>query len=172
MDTTQELTDEESFEWLRPRMDGFRNYAEPGYAVGVPAEQLFLDRAALLNLSAPEWTALVGGLRALDANWDGGRHGIFTDRPGVLTNDFFTTLTSMQYRWDPADDGDTFALVDRETGQTAYSATRCDLIFGSNLQLRNIAQHFAAADGHERFVATFVASWNKVMMADRYDVAT
>ena len=169
VDTTAELTDEESFEWLRPRADGFRNYAEEGYAQGVPLEQLFLDRAALLNLTAPEWTALVGGLRVLDTNWDRSRTGVFTDRVGVLTNDFFTTLTSMDYRWE-TNDGESFDLVDRESGETAYTASRCDLVFGSNAQLRNIAEHFAAGDGHERFVTTFVAAWDKVMMADRYDV--
>ena len=170
-DTTPELTDEDSFEWLRPRVDGFRNYAEEGYADGVALEHLFLDRAALLGLTAPEWTALVGGLRVLDTNWDGSRHGVFTDRVGVLTNDFFTTLTSMDYRWDTSD-GEMFELVSRDGGEVVHTATRCDLVFGSDAQLRNIAEHFAASDGHERFVSVFVAAWDKVMMADRYDVAS
>jgi len=168
-DTTQELTDEASFEWLRPRVDGFRNYAEAGYANGVSHEALFLDRAALLNLSAPEWTALVGGLRVLGTNWDGSAQGVLTQQVGKLTNDFFTTLTSMEYRWE-TEGGDSFTLVRRADDEAAYTATRCDLVFGSDAQLRNIAEHFAATDGNERFVRTFVAAWDKVMMADRYDV--
>ena len=171
MDTTDELTDAESFEWLRPVVDGFRNYRDAEVRFGVPDEQLFLDRAALLTLTAPEWTALAGGLKVLGIDHDGSSHGLFTDRPGVLTNDFFRTLTSMDHEWKPRDASErAFDIVDRETGETRYIATRCDLIFGANAQLRHTAEVYAADDGHARLVHDFVAAWHKVMMLDRYDV--
>ncbi|RYY13282.1 MAG: catalase-peroxidase, partial [Alphaproteobacteria bacterium] len=171
MDTTQEHTDVEQFNWLQPVSDGFRNYHRTDIGYNVPSEQIFLDRAALLSLSAPEWTALTGGLRVLDVNWDGSKHGVFTDRPGVLTSDFFKHLTTMDLEWEKADaQGSSFALNDRETGQTKFTGTRCDLIFGSNSQLRQVAEVYAADDGHGRLVHDFVAAWHKVMMLDRYDV--
>ena len=175
MDTTDALTDADSFEWLRPVVDGFRNYVDPNFdAVNVAdlsPEQLFLDRADLLALSAPEWVVLTGGLRALGANWDGSSDGIFTDRVGALTNDFFTVLTSMDYEWKKADEqGSRFTLVARDGGDARFEATRCDLIFGANSQLRAIAEVYAAADGQARFVRDFVKVWDKVMMLDRYDV--
>ena len=169
MDTSAEFTSEEMFEWLRPVSDGFRNYHEDGF--DVPAERLFLDRAALMRLSAPEWTVLTGGLRALDTNWDGSRDGVLTDRPGALTNDFFVNLCSMDLEWKPVDhDHHRFELRDRDGGEVRYTATRSDLVFGANAQLRNIAELYASDDGRERFVTDFVAAWDKVMMLDRYDV--
>jgi len=171
MDATQELTDVESFEWLKPVSDGFRNYHNDAVGYKVKPERIFLDRAHLLTLTAPEWTALVGGLRALDQNWDRSKYGVFTDRPGVLTNDFFRVLTSMDYEWKPTDDREMlFNIDDRETGETKFTATRCDLIFGSNAELRQVAEVYGADDGHERMVKDFAAAWDKVMMLDRFDV--
>ena len=173
-DTTQALTDIEMFDWLKPVADGFRNYLDDQFddiSQGIAPEQMFLDKALLLSLTAPEWVALVGGLRAMNANHDGSSYGIFTDRVGVLTNDFFTVLTSMDYEWKRADaNGMIFVLEDRQTGQTRFTATRADLVFGSNTQLRTVAEVFAGADGHERFLRTFVRAWNKMMMLDRFDV--
>ncbi|MCK5932060.1 MAG: catalase/peroxidase HPI [Fulvimarina manganoxydans] len=172
MDTTQELTDVEQFDWLQPVSDGFRNYHRDDIVYSVAPEQLFLDRAALLSLTAPQWTALVGGLRVLGTNWDGSKHGVFTDRPGVLSNDFFLALTDMSMEWRKADEaGMRFTLNDRESGTERFTATRCDLIFGSNAQLRQIVEVYAGSDGHGRFVKDFVAAWTKVMMLDRYDLA-
>ncbi len=132
---------------------------------------MFLDKAHLLALSAPEWVALVGGLRVLGANHDGSADGVFTDRVGVLSNDFFTTLTSMDYDWTKLDEtGLRFSLNDRATGQSRFQATRCDLVFGANGQLRAVAEVYAGSDGHDRFVRDFVKAWDKVMMLDRYDV--
>ena len=173
-DTTQELTDIEMFTWLKPVADGFRNYLDADFnkiSQGVAPEELFLDKAQLLSLTSPEWVALVGGLRAMNANYDGSRHGIFTDREGVLTNDFFAVLTSTDYEWKKSDSrGMTFWLTDRTTGKNRYSATRADLLFGSNSQLRAVAEVYAGNDGHKRFVKAFVKAWDKVMMLDRYDV--
>ncbi len=173
-DTTQALTDVEMFNWLRPVADGFRNYLDPRFAEiaqDVSPEEMFLDKARLLSLTAPEWVALVGGLRAMNANYDGSVHGIFTSRPGVLTNDFFTVLTSMDYEWKKADEtAMTFTLEDRATGEAAFTATRADLLFGSNSQLRAVAEIYAGPDGHARFVKAFVKVWHKVMMLDRFDV--
>ena len=174
-DTTQALTDIEMFDWLKPVADGFRNYLDDHYdtiAGGLAPEQMFLDKALLLSLTAPEWVALAGGLRAMNANHDGSTHGIFTDRVGVLTNDFFTVLTSMDYEWKKADQNAMFfTLDDRATGQTRFTATRADLVFGSNAQLRAVSEVFAGQDGQAFFVKTFVRAWNKVMMLDRFDVA-
>ena len=173
-DTTQELTDIEMFTWLKPVADGFRNYLDDGFAEisqGVAPEELFLDKAQLLSLTAPEWVALVGGLRAMNANHDGSAHGIFTDRVGVLTNDFFTVLTSMDFEWTKADaQGMAFSLDDRATGESRFTATRADLVFGANSQLRAVAEVYAGRDGHQRFLKAFVKAWDKVMMLDRYDV--
>ncbi len=174
VDTTQELTDIEMTEWLKPIVDGFRNYADDTFqrvSLGVAPEEFFLDKANLLTLSAPEWTVLTGGLRALNANHDGSTRGIFTDKVGVLTNDFFVNLTDTELVWEKADDaGTTFALRTRETGETKFTATRNDLVFGSNSQLRSIVDVYAGSDGHERFVKDFVKAWDKVMMLDRFDV--
>ncbi|WP_027172107.1 catalase/peroxidase HPI [Methylobacterium sp. 10] len=174
VDTTQELTDIEMFQWLKPVVDGFRNYVDDGFGAMAPSlspEEMFLDKANLLTLTAPEWVVLTGGLRALNANHDGSNRGIFTDRVGVLTTDFFRTLTDTNLVWEKADAaGTTFALKDRETGQAKFDATRNDLVFGSNAQLRNIVDAYAGSDGQSRFVADFVRVWDKVMMLDRYDV--
>ncbi|MCC9654573.1 catalase/peroxidase HPI [Rhodopirellula halodulae] len=171
MDTTQEWTDEASFEWLKPVVDGFRNYRNDQVTYKVPPEHLFLDKAHLLKLTAPEWTALSGGLKVLNVNHDGSAHGVFTETPGRLTNDFFRVLTSMEVQWEPqSDDELLFDIKDRETGETKYTATRCDLVFGSNAQLRQVAEVYAADDGHERLVNDFVQAWHKVMMLDRFDV--
>jgi len=171
MDTTQELTDIEAFDYLQPVSDGFKNYHNDKIGYRVPSERIFLDRAQLLTLSAPEWTVLVGGLRVLDQNYDHSKHGVFTDRPGELSNDFFQVLTSMDYEWVPQGENEMlFNINERKSGTTKYTATRCDLIFGSNAQLRNIAEVYAADDGQERFVKDFVSAWNKVMMLDRFDV--
>ncbi len=173
-DTTQELTDIEMTNWLKPVVDGFRNYTDEKFAEiskGVAPEELFLDKAQLLTLTAPEWVALVGGLRVMGANYDGSNDGIFTDRVGTLTNDFFTVLTSMDYEWKKKDAaGMTFTLDDRATGATRYKALRSDLVFGSNSQLRAVAEVYASKDGHARFVKDFVRVWDKVMMLDRFDV--
>lgn len=173
-DTTQELTDVEMSNWLKPVVDGFRNYTDENFAEiskGVAPEELFLDKAQLLTLSAPEWVALVGGLRVVAANYDGSPNGIFTERVGTLSNDFFKVVTSMDYEWKKDDAlGMAFSLVDRATGELRFKALRSDLIFGSNSGLRAVAEVFASNDGLPRFVAAFVAVWNKVMMLDRFDV--
>ncbi|NEU12717.1 catalase/peroxidase HPI [Methylobacterium sp. BTF04] len=173
VDTRQDLTDIEMFEWLKPVVDGFRNFvADDAAAITrVSPEELFLDRAYLYSLTAPEWVALVGGLRALGANHDGSQHGIFTDRVGVLSNDFFVNLTSVDLEWRKSDEtAMTFALVDRDSGEARFTATRCDLVFGSNSQLRSVAEVYASSDGEARFAKDFVTVWNKMMMLDRYDV--
>jgi catalase-peroxidase len=173
-DTTQELTDIEMFDWLKPVVDGFRNYADeqlPEIAQHVAPEELFLDKAQLLTLTAPEWVALVGGLRAMGSNYDGSANGIFTDTVGVLTTDFFTVLTSMDFEWKKLDEkGMRFSLDDRETGEPRFTATRSDLIFGSNSQLRAVAEVYASEGGHARFLRDFVTVWDKIMMLDRFDV--
>ncbi len=174
VDTTQELTDIEMFEWLKPVADGFRNYVDDGFgqmARTVSPEELFLDKVNLMTLTAPEWAVLTAGLRALNANHDCGPHGVFTDRVGVLSPDFFRAVTDTDLVWEQADpDGMTFTLKDRASGQAKYRATRSDLVFGSNAQLRNIADAYAGSDGAARFVRDFVRVWDKVMMLDRYDV--
>ena len=171
MDTTQELTDGESFEWLRPVVDGFRNFIDGGVTLQIDPEHVFLDRAAMLSLSAPQWTALAGGLKTIGINADGSRDGCFTDDRESLSNDFFEVVTSMDYVWKSSDDADgRFDLVRRDDGAEAFTATRCDLIFGVNAQLRGIAEVYASSDGHRRFVQDFVAAWHKVMMLDRFDV--
>jgi catalase-peroxidase len=169
VDTTDELTDADSFDVLEPIADGFRNYAEKPYAVS--AEELLLDKAQLLTLSAPEMTVLVGGLRTLNANFEGAQHGVFTQTPGVLTNDFFVNVTDMSIDWKPTtDSAELFEGRDRATGNLKWTATRVDLIFGSNSQLRALAEVYASDDAKEKFVVDFVAAWNKVMEADRFDI--
>lgn len=169
-DASQEWTDVESFEVLEPIADGFRNYVK-GKA-GVCAEHLLVDKAQLLTLTVPEMTVLIGGMRALKANWDNSDYGVFTDKPGVLTNDFFVNLFDMNTEWKAADESkETFDGFDRKTGKLKYKATRVDLIIGSNSELRAVAEIYASSDGKEKFVTDFVAAWNKVMMLDRFDLA-
>ncbi|MDT8341851.1 MAG: catalase/peroxidase HPI [Longimicrobiales bacterium] len=168
-DATEAQTDAESFAVLEPIADGFRNYARGGCAV--PAEELLVDRAQLLTLTAPEMTVLVGGMRALDANFERTQDGVFTDRPGVLTNDFFVNLLDMATEWAPtSEERERFEGRDRESGELRWTGTRVDLVFGSNSQLRALAEAYAQDDRREAFVHDFVAAWNKVMMLDRFDV--
>jgi catalase-peroxidase len=169
-DASQEQTDMESFAALEPRADGFRNYV--GKASRLPVEYLLLDRANLLTLSAPEMTALVGGLRVLGANYDESKLGVLTATPGVLTNDFFVNLLDMGTTWHPtAEDATTFEGRDAGTGEVRWTGSRADLVFGSNSELRALAEVYASDDAKEKFVADFVAAWNKVMNADRFDLA-
>lgn len=170
VDATAEHTDTESFSYLEPLADGFRNYVKQ--PAPCPAEHLIVDKAQLLKLSVPEMTVLVGGLRALNANWDGSDYGVLTDIPGMLTNDFFVNLLDMRYDWSPADSAkETFTGRDRSTGNARWRATRVDLIFGSNSELRALAETYACDDAKEKFVRDFVAAWNKVMNLDRFDLA-
>ena len=169
-DTTQDKTDVAAFAVLEPIADGFRNYLRKQYAV--PSEALFVDKAQLLTLTAPEMTVLVGGMRALNANYGGTKHGIFTDRPESLTNDFFLNLLDMNNEWKPTSNaGETFEIRDRKTGTVKWTATRADLVFGSNAQLRAVAEVYGEAGGQEKFVKDFIAAWTKVMNLDRFDVA-
>jgi catalase-peroxidase len=166
-DATQEWTDQNSFAPLEPVADGFRNWLKQDYKV--PAEELLLDRAQLLGLTAIEMTALVGGMRAIGANYQGSKHGVFTDNEGALTTDFFVTLTDMTYVWEPRGEN-SYVLRNRNTGEAKFTATRADLVFGSNSILRAYAEVYAQDDGKEKFVHDFVAAWTKVMNADRYDI--
>ena len=170
-DASQEQTDIDSFEVLEPKADGFRNYLQVDFSV--PTEELLIDRAQLMQLSAPEMTVLVGGLRVLGANHGGSRHGVFTDRPGQLTNDFFVNLLDMGIAWKEVDsDADeVFVGTDRHTDEEKWTATRTDLAFGSNSQLRAVSEVYAAADAGEKFAKDFVTAWNKVMNADRFDLS-
>ncbi len=168
-DASQEQTDVESFAVLEPFADGFRNYLKAKCAV--PSEHLLVDKAQLLALTVPEMTALVGGMRALKANWDNADYGVLTDRPGALTNDFFVNLLDMGTEWQPVDHSkEVFELRDRKSGAVKWKATRVDLVFGANAELRAVAEVYAAADGEAKFVNDFVAAWNKVMNADRFDI--
>ena len=166
-DATDAQTDADSFAVLEPLADGFRNWQKEDYVV--TAEEMMLDRAQLMGLTAPEMTVLVGGMRAMGTNHGGTAHGVFTDRPGVLTTDFFAGLTDMAYKWVPTG-STTYALVDRKTGATKWTATRADLVFGSNSILRAYAEVYAQDDAGEKFVHDFVAAWVKVMEADRFDL--
>ena len=169
-DATQEWTDTESFAVLEPRADGFRNYVQAGQA-GKP-EDLLVERAYMLTLTAPEMTALVGGLRVLGANTGGSANGVLTDRPGALTNDFFVNLLDMGTEWGATSSAqDVFEGRDRQTGAVKWTGTRVDLVFGSNSELRALAEVYGCDDGQEKFVSDFVSAWNKVMNLDRYDVA-
>jgi catalase-peroxidase len=170
MDASQEQTDVESFAVLEPVADGFRNYLKTKYAV--PAEELLIDRAQLLTLTAPEMTVLIGGLRVLNANYKQSPHGVFTHQPETLTNDFFVNLLDMGTEWKPvSEERETFEGYDRKTGELKWTGTRVDLIFGSNSQLRALAEVYACEDAREKFVRDFVAAWNKVMNLDRFDLA-
>lgn len=169
-DASQEQTDAESFAVLEPVADGFRNYLSR--KAGASSEELLVDKAQLLTLTAPEMTALVGGMRVLDTNYDGSKHGVFTQTPGVLSNDFFVNLLDFGTTWKAADKVQQgFFGTDRATGNMKWTATRADLIFGSNTELRAIAEVYACEDGKEKFVHDFVAAWNKVMQMDRFDIA-
>jgi len=170
MDAAQEQTDVDSYDMLEPAADGFRNFLKARYTTA--AEELLIDKAQLLTLTAPEMTALLGGLRVLGANYGDSKHGVFTNRPGTLTNDFFVNLLSMDTKWQPVDeDEEEFEGRDRVTGELKWTATRVDLVFGSNSQLRAIAEVYAQDDAKDKFVKDFVSAWTKVMNADRFDLA-
>jgi catalase-peroxidase len=160
----------DSFAVLEPIADGFRNYQKAKYSVS--AEELLVDKAQLLTLTPPEMTVLVGGMRVLNTNYDQSRHGVFTDRPETLSNDFFVNLLDMGTSWKAVSaDEDIFEGSDRKSGEVRWTGTRVDLIFGSNSELRALAEVYATADSQEKFVHDFVAAWNKVMNLDRFDLA-
>ena len=169
MDALQEQTDVESFNLLEPMADGFRNYLNPKYKT--PTEELLIDKAQLLTLTAPEMTVLLGGMRSLGANYDGSEYGVFTENTDALSNDFFTTLLSMDTQWEPVDESkEYFVGKDRKTGEVKYKASRADLIFGSNSELRALAEVYGSYSAEEKFVNDFVAAWDKVMKLDRFDL--
>ncbi len=168
-DATQEQTDAESFAYLEPKADGFRNYVKTKYAT--PTEAFLIDKAQLLTLTAPELTVLIGGLRVLDTNYDGSKHGVFTTRPAVLTNDFFINLLDMRTQWKAqSDEKEIYEGYDRSSNDLKWTATRADLVFGSNAELRAVAEVYASADAQHKFVHDFVAAWDKVMHLDRFDL--
>jgi catalase-peroxidase len=170
MDASQQQTDAHSFAPLEPTADGFRNYFRGKHPMS--PEELLVDRAQLLTLTAPEMTVLVGGLRVLGANAGKSRHGVFTTKPGTLTNDFFANLLSMSTIWDPVAGSDNlYEAHDRKTKEVKWTGTRADLIFGSHSQLRALAEVYACADSKQKFVRDFVAAWTKVMNLDRFDIA-
>jgi catalase-peroxidase len=166
-DATQEMTDAESFEVLEPVADGFRNWLKKDYVV--TPEELLLDRAQLMRLTANEMTVLVGGMRVLGVNHGKTKHGVFTDKVGALTTDFFVNLTDMSYTWKPTG-RNSYDIIHRKTGAVKWTATRVDLVFGSNAILRASVEVYAQDDNEEKFVQDFVAAWTKVMNADRFDV--
>ena len=169
MDALQEQTDVESIAVLEPIADGFRNYLKGKYTV--PGEALLVDKAQLLTLTAPEMTALVGGLRVLNANFGQTRHGVFTNRAEALTNDFFVNLLDMSTEWKPvSQDADMFEGRDRKTGELKWTGTRIDLVLGSNSELRALAEVYGSSDAEKKFVHDFVAAWDKVMNLDRFDL--
>jgi catalase-peroxidase len=173
VDARQDQTDIESFSVMEPLIDGFRNYRTNDRTVkhGVPTEAMLIDKAQQLTLTAPEMTSLIGGLRQLGVNADGSRHGVLTDRVGVLSNDFFVNLLDMSTAWKPTDaEAESFEGRDRKSGQVKFTATRNDLVFGSNAVLRAYAEVYASADGQEKFVKDFIAAWDKVMNLDRFDL--
>src|ERR1700757_1615433 len=168
-DASQENTDVDAFAVLEPRADGFRNYIRAGEKA--PLEQLLVERAYLLGVTGPEMTVLVGGLRALDANHGGSKHGVFTDRPGTLTNDFFVNLVDMGNEWKASESAENvYEVIDRSSGQLKWTATANDLVFGSNSVLRALAEVYAQDDSKGKFVEDFVAAWVKVMNSDRFDL--
>jgi catalase-peroxidase len=169
-DASQEQTDVESFHVLEPAADGFRNYQKKKYSVR--PEEILIDRAQLLTLTAPEMTVLLGGMRVLNANFGGSPHGVFTDRPETLTNDFFVNLLDMRTEWKAtSDDEEAFEGRDRKTGAVKWTGTRVDLVFGSNSQLRALAEVYACEDSEQKFIDDFIAAWNKVMNLDRFDLS-
>lgn len=167
VDASQEQTDVHSVEYLRGPADGFRNWKADGIDIG--DEVLLIDKAQQLTLTAPEMTALLGGLRVLGANWDGSLRGVFTDKVGVLSNDFFVNVLSMDLEWKPSGEG--FDVLERKTGAKKYTASRADLVFGSNSVLRAYAEVYAQDGGQQKFIKDFVAAWTKVMNLDRFDLA-
>ena len=170
MDASQAQTDAASFAVLEPIADGFRNYLKGKYTFS--AEALLVDQAQLLTLTAPEMTVLVGGLRVLKTNFGGTTHGVLTQRPEALTNDFFVNLLDMETEWKPlSKDADAFEGRDRKTGVVKWTGTRVDLLFGSDSRLRAVAEVYGSADGEKKFVHDFIAAWNKVMNLDRFDLA-
>ena len=169
-DARQDQTDIHSFGLLEPQADGFRNYLNGGASI-VSAEEKLIDKAQLMGLTAPEMTALIGGMRVLNTNYDGSKHGVFTNKPGALTNDYFTNLLDMNTTWKEENKSEqTFLGKDRKTNKTKWKATRVDLIFGSNSQLRALAEVYACEDSSDKFVNDFIAAWVKVMNADRFDL--
>lgn len=166
-DASAEMTDADSFEPLEPLADGFRNWLKKDYVV--KPEEMLLDRAQLMGLTAPEMTVLIGGMRVLGTNHGGSQHGVFTDREGQLTNDFFVNLTDMAYAWQPAGNG-VYEVRDRQGDQVKWTASRIDLVFGSNSILRSYAEVYAQDDNEEKFVRDFIQAWTKVMNADRFDL--
>lgn len=169
MDATQEQTDVNSMAVLEPNADGFRNYLKTKYEFST--ERLFVDKAQLLTLTAPEMTVLTGGLRVLGANYKASKHGVFTDRPGTLTNDFFVNILDMSTEWKAiSETEEEFNGTDRKTGELRWTATRADLLFGSNSELRAISEVYASNDAKEKFVTDFVTAWVKVMNLDRFDL--
>jgi catalase-peroxidase len=166
-DASAEMTDVESFSVLEPIHDGYRNWLKQEYSA--TPEELLLDRTQLMGLTAPEMTILIGGMRVLDTNYGGSRHGVFTTNPGTLSNDFFVNLTDMNYKWQPVSDN-LYHLIDRKSGETKWTATRVDLVFGSNSILRAYSELYAQDDNKEKFVKDFIKAWVKVMNADRYDL--
>ncbi len=169
-DATQEQTDLVSFAFLEPEADGFRNYQKANYSI--KPEEFLVDRAQLLTLSAPEMTVLLGGLRVLNANYGKSQHGVFTHRPEALTNDFFVNILDMSTTWKPsAEDEDVYQGLDRATGELKWTGTRVDLVFGSNSQLRALAEVYACNDNQEKFLRDFVRAWDKVMNLDRFELA-
>ena len=167
-DATAEMTDADSFDPLEPFADGFRNYQKKDYASS--QEEMLLDRAQLMGLTAPEMTVLLGGMRVIGTNYGGTKHGVFTDRVGALSNDFFVNLTDMAYKWVPAGEN-TYEIRRRSNDEVVWTATRADLVFGSNSILRAYAELYAQDDNKEKFVRDFVKAWTKVMNADRFDLA-
>ncbi|MFO7846278.1 MAG: catalase/peroxidase HPI [Balneolaceae bacterium] len=171
MDASAEQTDVESFEWLKPDADGFRNYFNPKPLRKATVEELLVDKAQLMSLSVPEMTVLVGGMRVLDTNYDGTRHGVFTNKPGTLTNEFFLNLLDLSNEWKPvSEERELFEGRNRDSGEIQWTATRADLIFGSNSELRAIAEVYGSADSEEKFLKDFVNAWDKVMNLDRFDL--
>ena len=169
MDASQDQTDENSMGVLEPIADGFRNYLRENYIF--TTEELLVDKAQLLTLTAPEMTVLLGGMRVLNTNYDNSQHGVFTDSPGVLTNDFFVNLLDMNTEWKAkANSSEVFEGRNRKTGKLEWTATRADLIFGSNSELRALAEVYASDDSKEKFINDFVLAWNKVMNLDRFDL--
>ena len=170
-DASQEQTDVEAFDALEPGADGFRNFLRQSEDVTASAEEMLVDRSQLLTLTAPEMTVLVGGMRVLETNFDGSKHGVFTENPGKLTNDFFTNLLDMRTTWKAtSDDQHVFEGKDRASGEVKWTGTRVDLIFGSNSELRALAEVYASSDAKEKFVKDFVKVWAKVMDLDRFDL--
>ena len=169
MDASQQQTDVESFKFLEPAADGFRNFRKSD--IPAATEAMLIDKAHLLTLTPPELTVLLGGIRVLDVNYDGSKHGVFTDRPGQLSNDFFVNLLDMQTQWKAVSaDKELYEGRDMATGETKWTATRADLVFGSNAELRAIAEVYASTGSEQKFVNDFIAAWVKVMNLDRFDI--